>query len=110
MSFSGIILGLITFLVIGVFHPIVIKSYYWFGLRCWPWFLAGGIVSLVCSLFTESFFIQTILGVLGFTCFWSIHEIFEQKVRVEKGWFPANPRRPEQLGNTEKAPEIELSE
>ena len=24
---------------------------------------------------------------------WSIGEIFEQKKRVEKGWFPMNPKR-----------------
>ncbi|MBQ5864199.1 MAG: DUF4491 family protein, partial [Bacteroidales bacterium] len=25
--------------------------------------------------------------------FWSILEVFEQKKRVEKGWFPKNPKR-----------------
>jgi hypothetical protein len=31
--------------------------------------------------------------VVGFSCFWSIHEIIEQRERVRKGWFPRNPRR-----------------
>lgn len=35
MNFEGIILGLATFLLIGVFHPIVIKSEYYFGVKCW---------------------------------------------------------------------------
>ncbi|MBR1946747.1 MAG: DUF4491 family protein, partial [Bacteroidaceae bacterium] len=28
-----------------------------------------------------------------FSSFWSIGEVFAQKRRVEKGWFPANPKR-----------------
>jgi len=24
---------------------------------------------------------------------WSIHELFEQEKRVERGWFPKNPNR-----------------
>ncbi|MBQ0136484.1 MAG: DUF4491 family protein [Bacteroidales bacterium] len=35
MNFEGIILGLATFLLIGVSHPIVIKSEYYFGVKCW---------------------------------------------------------------------------
>ena len=33
MHFNGIIVGLATFLIIGVFHPIVIKAEYHFGKR-----------------------------------------------------------------------------
>ena len=29
----GITAGLFTFLIIGIFHPLVIKGYYYFGLR-----------------------------------------------------------------------------
>ncbi|MBQ1209304.1 MAG: DUF4491 family protein [Bacteroidales bacterium] len=32
------------------------------------------------------------LGVFGFSSFWSIHELFKQKERVQKGWFPAKPK------------------
>lgn len=35
-SFYGIGIGLISFLVIGIFHPIVIKAEYHIGLACWP--------------------------------------------------------------------------
>ena len=45
------------------------------------------------SVLTTGFFLQTLLAVLAFSCFWSILEVFEQRERVRKGWFPANPRR-----------------
>ena len=92
MQLSGIILGLATFLCIGVFHPIVIKCEYRFSYRIWPVFLAGGLVFLVLSALVEQIVVSSILGVIGFSCLWSILELFEQHKRVERGWFPANPR------------------
>jgi hypothetical protein len=32
-------------------------------------------------------------GVTAFSSFWSIIEVFEQRERVRKGWFPENPKR-----------------
>ncbi|MDE7418663.1 MAG: DUF4491 family protein [Muribaculaceae bacterium] len=37
-----------------------------------------------------------LLGVTAFSCFWSILEVKEQRERVRKGWFPANPKRNEE--------------
>jgi len=37
--------------------------------------------------------VSTLLGVVAFSSFWTIKEIFEQRDRVRKGWFPANPKR-----------------
>lgn len=89
----GLTVGLLTFLLIGVFHPIVIKSHYYFGLECrWVFFVAG-IASGVCSYLVSDMIWSTLLGVLAFTCLWSVLEITEQEQRVAKGWFPANPRR-----------------
>ena len=93
MRFYGIIIGLATFLVIGALHPVVIKAEYYIGTKIWPAFLAVGLLCLGLSLFTENFIVSTILGVLGFSLLWSILELFHQKKRVEKGWFPANPNR-----------------
>ena len=36
---------------------------------------------------------SAILGVVGASCLWSIGELFEQRQRCEKGWFPKNPKR-----------------
>ena len=91
MNFTGIIVGLATFLIIGVFHPIVIKAEYYLGTRCWWMFLIAGIVFGAISLMVSNLILSTILGVTAFSSFWSILELKEQKERVRKGWFPAGP-------------------
>lgn len=93
MNFSGIITGLATFLIIGIFHPVVIKAEYRFGSSCWWVFLLAGIAFSVLSLFIDNLVWSTIIGVTAFSCFWSIKEVFEQEKRVAKGWFPSNPKR-----------------
>ena len=91
MSLTGIIIGLATFLIIGVFHPIVIKAEYYLGTKCWWIFLLLGIAFCVLSLFVGNLIISTIAGVVGFSSFWSILELIHQKERVRKGWFPEGP-------------------
>lgn len=93
MNFYGLILGVMAFLIIGVFHPIVIKLEYYVGKKAWPVFLVGGLVFIVVSLMVGDKILSAFFGVLGFSCLWSIHEIIEQEERVRKGWFPANPRK-----------------
>ncbi len=88
MNWAGIVLGLAVFGCIGLFHPIVIKAEYWFGTGCWWAFALFGTGTLVGSLFVDNVYGSTLLGVLAFSCYWSILELFEQKKRVEKGWFP----------------------
>ena len=93
MNFTGLIIGIATFLIIGLFHPIVIKAEYYLGTKCWWMFALAGIIFIVLSILIENIILSTILGVFGFSSFWSILELFEQKKRVEKGWFPKNPKR-----------------
>lgn len=93
LHFSGLAVGLATFLIIGLFHPLVIKGYYYYGLRCRAWFAAAGAVMCVLSLLLDNTTLSTIAGVTAFSCFWSIKEVTEQRERVRKGWFPENPRR-----------------
>lgn len=89
----GLVTGLCTFLIIGLFHPVVIKCEYHFGVRCWWWFLILGFIACGFAIWISDLFLSTVLGVTGFCCFWTILEIFEQRERVRKGWFPANPKR-----------------
>ncbi len=93
MNFEGIIIGLSSFLIIGLFHPVVIKSEYYIGRKIWPLFLIAGLALIVLSLFIDSFMVSAIVGLTGFACLWSIHEVIEQEERVKKGWFPANPNK-----------------
>ncbi|MCM1449098.1 MAG: DUF4491 family protein [Clostridiales bacterium] len=92
MNFNGIFIGLCTFLIIGVFHPLVIKGYYYLGLKARWIFLAVGIVALAACVFVQQTIVSILLGVTSFSCFWSIKEVNEQKQRVARGWFPANPK------------------
>ena len=89
----GLVIGVATFLIIGLFHPLVIKAEYYFGTRCWWAFLVAGFLFIGISVLVHHLVLSTIAGVIAFSCFWSILEVFDQKKRVEKGWFPANPKR-----------------
>ncbi len=93
LNFIGLIVAVSTFVIIGLFHPIVIKSEYYWGVKCWWVFLILGLLTLGASLIIENIITSTILGVLGITFLWSIIEIFEQRERVNKGWYPKNPKR-----------------
>ena len=93
LNYSGILIGVATFLIIGLFHPLVVKAEYHIGTRSWWLFLLFGLVSAVASLLVGNLVVSIILGVLAFSSFWSIGEVFQQKKRVEKGWFPSNPKK-----------------
>lgn len=91
--FSGLIIGAFCFLVIGLFHPIVIKTEYYTGTRFWWVFLVIGMIGCIAALFIKNVLISAVASVVAFTCFWSIKELFEQRERVRKGWFPRNRAR-----------------
>ena len=88
MNYLGLIIAISTFFIIGAFHPIVIKAEYHFGTRCWPVFAILGVVFVAVSLFVENTAFAALLGVVGCSFLWSILELFEQRERVKKGWFP----------------------
>ncbi len=89
----GLFIGICTFLIIGLFHPVVVKCEYYFGTRCWWWFLILGLAGVGVSLSVDDVTLATLSGVFAFSSFWTIKEVFEQRDRVAKGWFPANPKR-----------------
>lgn len=91
--FAGLGIGLATFIIIGLFHPVVVKAEYYWGTGCWWIFLVLGLAGLAASMVVNSIFWSAILGVFAFSSFWTIKEIFEQQQRVAKGWFPRNPNR-----------------
>ena len=93
MYFTGIIIAVCTFLTIGIWHPIVIKTEYYWGTRPWGVYLVIGLASITAALFIENAILSTIIGVFGVSALWGIGELFEQKKRVERGWFPKNSKR-----------------
>ncbi|MBQ8277114.1 MAG: DUF4491 family protein [Bacteroidaceae bacterium] len=93
IHFAGLLLGLCTFLTIGIFHPIVVKTHYYFGTRPWWVFLLAGLAGATGALFIADLFWSALAGIVGFSSLWTIKELFEQEERVRKGWFPDNPKR-----------------
>ncbi len=93
MYWQGILIGLLSFLIIGLFHPLVIKTEYYWGKKSWYLYFFSGIVFIILSLCISNVFGSAVAALVGFACFWTIKETFEQEQRVQKGWFPANPGR-----------------
>ena len=102
LNFGGLLIGIATFLIIGLFHPVVVKAEYFFGTAIWWIFLAFGLIGTAISLVVSDMVISTLLGVFAFSCFWTIKELFEQEKRVERGWFPKNPKRNKTAKNPTK--------
>ena len=92
MNWQGLILGFAAFLIIGLCHPLVAKSEYYFGKKSWPFFFASGLIFLVLSFLFEDF-LSIIFGIISFALFWSTIEIFKQHERVLKGQAKRNPKR-----------------
>ena len=42
INFDGLLIGIATFLIIGLFHPVVVKAEYYWGTKCWWIFLRSG--------------------------------------------------------------------
>jgi len=93
ISFDGFLIGLAAFVLIGVFHPVVIRVEYHYGKRVWPFFLVGGLAAAAASLFLDQRMLSVLFGVLGFALFWSTLELFKQHERVMKGQAKKNPKR-----------------
>jgi len=93
LNFLGLALGFTMLLLTGFGHILIIKGEYYWGTKLWPLFLILGLLSLTISLFVRSDLVSGILGIVGCIFLWSIYELFRQKERVRRGWFPKNPNR-----------------
>ena len=92
LNFEGVIVGAAALLVIGAFHPLVIWCEYRFTQRIWPVFLITGLLCMLAALLLQGLF-SLLLGLLRAGFLWRIRELKEQPKRVERGWFPKNPKR-----------------
>ena len=95
MNFSGLVLGAVMLLAIGFGHVLVVKWEYHLGTKWWPPLLIVGLLLTTASVLVESKLLSGCLGIIGVVFFYSNHELFKQKERVERGWFPKNPKRDE---------------
>lgn len=92
VGIEGFLVGIAAFVIIGSFHPLVIKLEYYFGKRVWWILLIPGILFLIVSLFLNSI-LSIVFGVIGAGLLWSTLEIFWQHNRVLKGQSKKNPNR-----------------
>ena len=88
MNFAGLLIGISTFLIIGLFHPLVIKVEYHWGTKPWWVFLLAGIGGIAISMLVENVVISSLSGVFAFSSLWTIKELFEQQKNVDNkvGW------------------------
>ncbi len=93
LHFTGIIIAISTFIIIGLCHPLVIKTEYYTGTKYWWMFLITGLICIGAAFCIEQVIVSSLLGVMGASLLWGIGELFAQEKRVEKGWFPKNPKR-----------------
>ena len=68
-NLTGLVIGISTFLIIGLFHPVVIKCEYYFGTRCWWIFLIFGVLGIISSLYVRQVLWSSLLGVFAFSSF-----------------------------------------
>lgn len=91
MNLTGLLVGLSTFLIIGLFHPLVVKAEYYIGVKSWVLFAIAGVAFAIASVLIDHMICSIIMGVVAFSSFWSILEVVHQRERVRKGWFPEGP-------------------
>lgn len=64
-------------------------------------FLVVGVACIVAALFIENMIVSAAVGVFGASALWGIGELMKQKRRVERGWFPMNPKRKNEYRNAD---------
>ncbi len=96
MNFEGVFLGIATIGIIALARWLVIKGEYYFTKWLWIAFLLVGLVGIFLSLWITQRLLAAIASIAGFCLLWGIGELIQQEKRVEKGWFPKNPRRQKQ--------------
>lgn len=84
MNFTGLYVGLFTFLSIGLGFVWVIKVERRFGSR--PAKIIGlfGFLTVFSSLFIPNFELSALVGVLGGTIIWGATELPEQELRARE--------------------------
>ena len=93
MNPFGILIGLVTFTIIGLGFPLVIRGERYLGYLWWPYMMGVGFLIIIASLFISTDWLSVVTGVLGATFVWGSTELKEQAVRAELGWFPFNANK-----------------
>ena len=82
MQYAGLIIGVYTFVMIGILHVAVVRAERVIGAHIWPGFVVLGAVCGAASLTTVDVLASALLGVSGFLFAWSGPELRKQRERV----------------------------
>lgn len=93
MNPTGLFLGLFMLFCIGFGFWWVIKLEYYLGAGVWKIVLVGGILICLASLWMPNFTASALVGIFGGSVVWGATELPGQTERVQRGLFPANPKR-----------------
>lgn len=93
MNLFGLLIGIITFFIIGLGFVWVIRGERYFGYLWWPYVMVLGGLVVLGSLFIRSDWGSALLGALGASFIWGSTELKEQAIRAELGWFPFNDKK-----------------
>ncbi len=93
INLTGLIVGFAAFVIIMFARYSCIVGEYYFTKMFWIVFLIIGLLSVAISFILTNIISSTIVAIIGFNYLWGINEIIEQEQRVNKGWFPKNPKR-----------------
>lgn len=88
-NYFGFWLGLYAIFVIALWHPLIIKGYYYYGKwPCMATFACSGVITIYLSLVVENLFYSALWAFWGVVSLWSVVEVPLQEKRVQKGYFP----------------------
>jgi hypothetical protein len=93
MNLTGLLLGLFMLFCIGFGFWWVIKLEYYLGAGVWKIVLVGGVLICLASLWMPNFTASALVGIFGGSVVWGATELPGQAERVQRGLFPANPKR-----------------
>lgn len=93
MNPFGFFIGLVTLLVIGLGFVWVIRGERYLGYLWWPYFLGGGVLLIIISIFIHNDWGSALSGIVGASLVWGSTELKEQAVRTELGWYPFNGKK-----------------
>lgn len=95
VNLTGLYLGLYMLFVIAIGFVWVIKLEYYLGAKVWKIVLSLGVLICVLSAFMPNFTTSALVGIFGGSVVWGATELPGQQERVQRGLFPANPKRKE---------------
>lgn len=88
INLTGIYAGLFTLFAIGIGFVWVIKIEYHIGACIQRIILFLGLILMVITYFTSTFFLSALIGIISGSIIWGASEMQDQEERAQEGHFP----------------------